>query len=53
MIIVSKTWGITMVDEENQTINQEIDYQINYDLSQDTENSTTSIDVTLTGNVDD
>ena len=53
MIIVSKTWGITMVDEENQTINQEIASQTNSDSSQDTENSTTSNDVTPTGNVDD
>ena len=53
MTIVSKTWGITMVDEENQTINQEIASQTNSNSSQDTENSTTSNDVTPTDNVAD
>ena len=53
LTIVSKTWGITMVDEENQTINQEIASQTNSNSSQDTENSTTSNDVTPTDNVAD
>jgi len=53
LTIVSKTWGITMVDEENQTINQEIASQTNSNSSQDTENSITSNDVTPTDNVAD